>query len=150
MRILIASTFVPYTDEAGPTLAGHLRRELAARGYQADTAALPFNAGRAAADQLLALRLLDLSESCGDTIDRLITLGAPAHVLRHPNKVAWFDGREEVPGGNGRGDAGPPALFRHRPCGEVTHAVLTCAECGEPLRAGDVDVEPGPAAEPTS
>ena len=40
--------FVPYTDEAGPTLAGHLRRELAARGYQADTAALPFDAGRAA------------------------------------------------------------------------------------------------------
>ena len=48
------------------------------------------------------------------------------------------------------GDAGPPALFRHRQCGEVTHALLTCAECGEPLHAGNVDVEPGPAAEPSA
>jgi DNA-binding HxlR family transcriptional regulator len=41
------------------------------------------------------------------------------------------------------GEAGPPALFRHRGCGEVTHAELTCAQCGKPLHARDVDVEPG-------
>lgn len=42
------------------------------------------------------------------------------------------------------GEAGPPALFRHRTCGELTHAEVRCARCGEPLRAEDVDVEPGP------
>jgi len=47
-------------------------------------------------------------------------------------------------------ETGPPALFRHRGCGEVTHAELTCAQCGKPLLAGDVDVEPGPAREPTT
>jgi DNA-binding HxlR family transcriptional regulator len=44
------------------------------------------------------------------------------------------------------GAAGPPALFRHRSCGQLTHAELRCAHCGEPLHARDVDVQPGPGA----
>lgn len=44
------------------------------------------------------------------------------------------------------GEAGPPALFRHRNCGQLTHAELRCAQCGEPLHAHDVDVQPGPGA----
>jgi DNA-binding HxlR family transcriptional regulator len=44
------------------------------------------------------------------------------------------------------GDAGPPALRRHRACGHVTQAVLRCEQCGEPLHANDIDVEPGPGA----
>jgi len=46
------------------------------------------------------------------------------------------------------GTAGPPVLLRHRTCGELTHAELRCARCGEPLHAGDVDVEAGPGAAP--
>lgn len=46
------------------------------------------------------------------------------------------------------GGAGPPALLRHRACGELTRAELRCARCGEPLDASVVDVEPGPGAEP--
>lgn len=42
--------------------------------------------------------------------------------------------------------AGPPALLRHRGCGEVTHAELRCACCGELLRADQIDVEPGPGS----
>jgi len=42
------------------------------------------------------------------------------------------------------GEAGPPALFRHRSCGRLTHAELRCAQCGEPLHAHEVDVEQGP------
>ena len=44
------------------------------------------------------------------------------------------------------GDAGPPVLYRHRACGELTRAELRCAQCGELLHAEDVDVEPGPGA----
>jgi DNA-binding HxlR family transcriptional regulator len=44
------------------------------------------------------------------------------------------------------GEAGPPVLLRHRACGQLTHAELRCACCGEPLHAADVDVEPGPGA----
>ncbi|HEY2600972.1 MAG TPA: helix-turn-helix domain-containing protein [Thermoleophilaceae bacterium] len=46
------------------------------------------------------------------------------------------------------GEAGPPALFRHKGCGEYTHAEIHCAACGEPLRSEDVEVEPGPGADP--
>ena len=42
------------------------------------------------------------------------------------------------------GDAGPPILYRHHSCGEITHAEPHCAVCGEVLHATDVDVEPGP------
>lgn len=46
------------------------------------------------------------------------------------------------------GDAGPPALLRHHSCGELTHAEIRCAQCGEPLWAQDVDVAPGPGFRP--
>lgn len=46
------------------------------------------------------------------------------------------------------GNAGPPALLRHRACGDLTHVDLRCARCGGPLEACHVDVEPGPGAAP--
>ena len=48
------------------------------------------------------------------------------------------------------GDAGPPVLYRHRSCGEMTHAEIRCAACGEPLHSHDVEVMPGPGAEPAA
>lgn len=42
------------------------------------------------------------------------------------------------------GSAGPPVLLRHQRCGELTHAEISCASCGEPLHADEVIVEPGP------
>lgn len=42
------------------------------------------------------------------------------------------------------GEAGPPIRYRHRTCGEPTEADVRCARCGEPMRAEDVEVEPGP------
>jgi hypothetical protein len=42
------------------------------------------------------------------------------------------------------GEAGPPVLLRHEGCGELTHAEIRCASCGEPLHADAVMVEPGP------
>src|SRR5215218_7973952 len=44
------------------------------------------------------------------------------------------------------GEAGPPVLFRHHACQQVTHVELRCSGCGEPMRAGDVDPEAGPGA----
>jgi DNA-binding HxlR family transcriptional regulator len=42
------------------------------------------------------------------------------------------------------GEHGPPVLLRHRRCGQLTHAEIRCAQCGEPLHAEEVEVEPGP------
>ena len=43
--------------------------------------------------------------------------------------------------------AGPPVLYRHRACGEVSHAELRCSSCGSAMRAGDVELLAGPGAE---
>ncbi len=43
-------------------------------------------------------------------------------------------------------DVGPPMLLRHKRCGDVVHAEVTCSSCGEPLRAKEVRLEPGPGA----
>jgi DNA-binding HxlR family transcriptional regulator len=44
------------------------------------------------------------------------------------------------------GEAGPPVLYRHHVCGEISSVDLRCAHCGEPMRAGDVGLLPGPGA----
>jgi DNA-binding HxlR family transcriptional regulator len=46
------------------------------------------------------------------------------------------------------GEAGPPTLYRHHACGQISHVELVCSECGQPMHAPDVDVLPGPGAEP--
>ncbi|WP_330270268.1 helix-turn-helix transcriptional regulator [Lentzea sp. NBC_00516] len=42
------------------------------------------------------------------------------------------------------GEAGPSVLYRHHACGEIANVELRCDHCGEPMRAGDVDLLPGP------
>ena len=44
------------------------------------------------------------------------------------------------------GSAGPPVLYRHHACGEISSVDLRCARCGEPMHSGDVDLLPGPGA----
>jgi DNA-binding HxlR family transcriptional regulator len=44
------------------------------------------------------------------------------------------------------GEAGPPVLYRHHACGEISHVELSCSVCGEPMRATDVDVLVGPGS----
>jgi DNA-binding HxlR family transcriptional regulator len=44
------------------------------------------------------------------------------------------------------GEAGPPVLYRHHACGEISHVDLTCSECGKPMHATDIDVLPGPGS----
>jgi DNA-binding HxlR family transcriptional regulator len=44
------------------------------------------------------------------------------------------------------GEAGPPVLYRHHACGQISEADLTCAHCHQPMRASDVDILPGPGA----
>ena len=44
------------------------------------------------------------------------------------------------------GKAGPPVLYRHHACGEISHVDPRCADCGEPMHAADIDVLAGPGA----
>ncbi|MGP7997236.1 MAG: winged helix-turn-helix transcriptional regulator [Streptosporangiaceae bacterium] len=42
------------------------------------------------------------------------------------------------------GPDGPPVLYRHHACGEITTAELRCTHCGQPMHADTIDVLPGP------
>ena len=42
------------------------------------------------------------------------------------------------------GEAGAPALYRHRACGQIAQVEPRCSVCGEPMHSTDVEVEPGP------
>lgn len=42
------------------------------------------------------------------------------------------------------GEAGPPVLYRHHACGQVSHVELCCSVCGDFMRATDIDVLAGP------
>jgi len=44
------------------------------------------------------------------------------------------------------GQAGPPVLYRHHACGEISAAGLRCTHCGESIHARDIDLLPGPGA----
>ncbi len=44
------------------------------------------------------------------------------------------------------GEAGPPVLYRHHACGELSRVDLRCAHCGEPIGPRDVELLPGPGA----
>jgi DNA-binding HxlR family transcriptional regulator len=42
------------------------------------------------------------------------------------------------------GEEGAPIVFHHRTCDHDTHAEVVCAECGEPMRAGETTMRLGP------
>lgn len=45
-------------------------------------------------------------------------------------------------------EAGPPRVLVHTACGHDTHAISTCAHCGEALEPGETRARPGPGAPP--
>ncbi len=45
------------------------------------------------------------------------------------------------------GEAGPPVLYRHHACGQISHVDLHCSVCDQPMHATDIDVLPGPGSQ---
>lgn len=44
------------------------------------------------------------------------------------------------------GEAGPPLLLIHEPCGEPAELVATCNRCGQPMSLANITPVPGPGA----
>jgi glycosyltransferase involved in cell wall biosynthesis len=91
MRIAVCRPQVPFVYGGAEVVADTLVEELRARGHEAETVTVPFKwyPGSRALDQAFLWRLLDLTESDGRPIDRVIATKFPAYCVRHPNKVAW-------------------------------------------------------------
>lgn len=92
MRLLIATTQVPFVRGGAEVLADTLLAALRQAGHTAEIVALPFKwyPPTRVLDHMLAARLYDLSESSGVKVDRVIALKFPAYLVPHGNKVAWL------------------------------------------------------------
>lgn len=92
MRILIATAQVPFVWGGAEAHAEGLRAALCAHGHTAEIIRVPFKGHPPPRipEQMLACRLLDVTESCGASIDLLIGLKFPAYLIPHPNKVLWI------------------------------------------------------------
>ena len=91
MRVVVAAPQVPFVRGGAELMAEDLVGALRAKGHEADLVSVPFKwyPGTRVLDQAFLWRLVDLTESDGRPIDRVIATKFPAYCVRHPNKVAW-------------------------------------------------------------
>ncbi|MCI8622569.1 MAG: glycosyltransferase [Provencibacterium sp.] len=87
MKIIVASTIVPFVEGGGTLIVDWLEEKLREAGHQVDVLKIPFSSYyKEMLPQLLALRLYHLEEAC----DRLICIRMPSYLLQHPDKYLWF------------------------------------------------------------
>jgi glycosyltransferase involved in cell wall biosynthesis len=92
MRIIIATTQVPFVRGGAEIHAEGLQNALLKAGHEVEIAAIPFKwyPPEKIINHILACRFLDLTESSGFKIDLFIGLKFPAFLIPHPNKVLWI------------------------------------------------------------
>jgi glycosyltransferase involved in cell wall biosynthesis len=132
MRVLIATVKVPFVWGGAEMHAEGLLKALRSAGHEVGIVALPFRSypPERILDQMLAWRLLDLTESAGRAVDRIIGLKFPAYLISHPHKVLWI-------------------LHQHRPAydlwerasGDLIHSPYG-AQVREAIRRADLDAIP--------
>lgn len=90
--VLVCAVQAPFTVGGAEILVSELRQNLARRGFKVDVANVPFKWYPVSelVRQGLAWRLLDVTESNGETIDLVIPTKFPSYLVRHPRKVAWL------------------------------------------------------------
>ncbi|WP_375267705.1 glycosyltransferase family 4 protein [Phenylobacterium sp.] len=87
MKIVLASSFVPFVHGGARFIVEWLEEKLREHGHEVERFYLPVVDGpEDILSQAALFRMMDLSEAG----DRLIAFRPPAYVLPHPNKVLWF------------------------------------------------------------
>lgn len=87
MKIAVCSSWVPMTGGGAQFLNESLVRELRLRGHEVEAVYLPFVETPAEQlPQMMSYRMMGII----DRADMVICTRAPAHVIRHPNKVVYF------------------------------------------------------------
>ncbi len=91
MRVAVCAPQVPFVRGGAELMAESLVGALRDRGHGAELVTVPFKwyPGTRVLDQAFLWRLVDLTESDGKAIDRVIATKFPAYCVRHPNKVVW-------------------------------------------------------------
>lgn len=92
MTVLVLEAQVPFVEGGAELHVRSLVDALRARGHETERVSVPFK--WYPKDEILAhaaaWRLLDLSESNGRPIDRVIATKFPTYFARHPYKVTWL------------------------------------------------------------
>ena len=90
--VLVCEAQVPFVTGGAEAHVRQLVDALTARGYEAELVSVPFtwNPKEEILAHAAAWRLLNLNESNGRPIDRLIATRFPTYFARHENKVAWL------------------------------------------------------------
>jgi glycosyltransferase involved in cell wall biosynthesis len=87
MKVVVASTVVPFVKGGATQIVDWLAAMLERAGHRVEIFPIPFHSAYPEMlDQMLALRLMDI----GTHADRLIAVRTPSYLLRHPAKVLWF------------------------------------------------------------
>lgn len=91
-NILICATQVPFVRGGAEVLVSGLKEALQSRGFRTDTVSLPFSWQPKSEifRSILAWRLLDITESNGIPVDRVICTKFPSYAIRHPHKLVWL------------------------------------------------------------
>src|SRR3954469_11061335 len=91
VRVAVAAPQVPFVRGGAELMAEDLVDALRGRGHEAELVTIPFKwyPGTRVLDQAFLWRLVDVTESDGRPIDRVIATKFPAYAVRHPNKVVW-------------------------------------------------------------
>ena len=92
MRVGVATVQVPFVRGGAEMLAENLVAEIRTAGHEAEIISVPFKwyPARRIPEHMAICRMLDLEESSGTRIDRLIGLKFPAYMIPHANKVLWL------------------------------------------------------------
>lgn len=92
LRVVIATTQVPFVRGGAEVHAENLKKAILEAGHECEIVAVPFKwyPPEKIIDHMVACRLLDITESNGQAIDRMIGLRFPAYLIPHPNKVLWI------------------------------------------------------------
>ncbi len=90
-RVVVTAAQVPFVKGGAELHVQFLVKNLIDRGYDTEIVALPYKwyPENTLYDNLLAWRLLDLSESNGEKIDLVIGTKFPSYGAIHHNKVTW-------------------------------------------------------------
>jgi glycosyltransferase involved in cell wall biosynthesis len=87
VRIALVSSTAPFINGGYRFIVEWLAPFIREQGHEVEIVYLPFEGGpQSMFDEMLAYRLIDLSDSC----EQIITFRPPAHLVPHPRKVCWF------------------------------------------------------------
>jgi len=97
MRIVVVTTQMLFAESSTELTARALCQALRMAGHEADQVRIPFEPAdaRSIVPQMLAHRLLDLTESMGTRIDRLVALEFPGTLIPHPAKRIWLQSHQD-------------------------------------------------------